>query len=51
MKKDETDAQFNEALSRLLKPEARQRLELLLLERIKQCKAELEKMLETMSGR
>jgi hypothetical protein len=50
MKNDENAAQFEQALSRLLRPEERQRLELLLLERIKQRKAELEKMLETMSG-
>ena len=50
MKNDENAAQLEQALSRLLKPAERQRLELLLLERIKQRKAELEKMLQVMNG-
>jgi hypothetical protein len=47
--KNEEEATFEKLFSRLLKPEKRQQLELLLLERLKQRKADLEKMLDVMS--
>ena len=50
MKKEERDAGLDYIMSRLLKPEKRQRLELKLLKRIKQRKAALKEMLELMSG-
>lgn len=50
MKNEGKDAQLDELFSRLLKPEERQQLELLLLDRIKGRRAELAAMLDTMSG-
>jgi len=50
MKKNEKVVRIEQLLNRLLKPEKRQRLELLLLKRIKQRKAKLGKMLQEMSG-
>jgi hypothetical protein len=47
--KKEKKAALEKLFSRLLKPEIRQQLELLLLERLKQRKADLEKMLRVMS--
>jgi hypothetical protein len=49
MKKDEKADQLEQILSHSLKPEKRQRLERLLLKRIKQHKAGLKKMLQVMS--
>ena len=49
VKKEEKTA-LEKLFSRLLKPEKRQQLELVLLERLKQRKADLEKMLDVMSG-
>jgi hypothetical protein len=50
MKKDEKANQFDQLLSRSLTPEKRQRLEKLLLKRIKRHKGELKKTLQEMSG-
>lgn len=47
--KKEEKAALEKLFSRLLKPEKRQQLELLLLERLKQRKADLEKMLDVMN--
>ncbi len=46
----EEDKDFQELLSRLLKPEERDRVEHLLLQRLKERKPQLEQMLEQMSG-
>jgi hypothetical protein len=46
----EEDKHFQELLSRLLKPEERDRVERLLLQRLKERKPQLEQMLEEMSG-
>ena len=46
----EEEKQFQEMLSRLLKPEERDRIECLLLQRLKERKPQLEQMLEEMSG-
>jgi hypothetical protein len=50
MKKEEKAARIEKLFSRLLKPEKRQQLELLLLKRLKQRKADLGKMLGVMTG-
>jgi hypothetical protein len=47
--KKKEKAALEKLFSRLLKPEERQQLELLLLGRLKQRKADLEKMLRVMS--
>ena len=46
----EEQAQWDQAMARVLRPEEQRRLELLFLQRLKQHKAELEEMLKVMNG-